>query len=127
MKKKSRVRLGSALVVLRYALSAEYRRRKQTEIAPLCRELSLRTHAPCQLRIDIDVHGRRVVNGVILPFTGKTIFPNTFHFRESKTESSAKKMDKMAETNHLEPSLICEVVKEGRPEGAGTESQPYLK
>jgi hypothetical protein len=37
-------------------------------------------HAPYQLRIDIDVHGRRVVDGVILPFLGEMIFPDTFHF-----------------------------------------------
>ena len=59
---------SNTLVILRYTLSAEYRRRKQTEIASLCRELGLRIHAPHQLRIDIDIHGRRVVDGVILPF-----------------------------------------------------------
>jgi hypothetical protein len=84
-------------------------------------------HTPYQLRIDIDIHGRRIIDGVILSFLRETILPDTFHFTESKAESSTRERNKKADANHPELSLHCEVVKEGRPEGAGTENQPYLK
>jgi hypothetical protein len=84
-------------------------------------------HAPYQLRIDINIHGRRIIGGVILSFLRETILPDTFHFKESKVESGTKERNKMADANHPELSLHCEVVKEGHPEGAGTENQPYLK
>lgn len=51
-------------------------------------------HAPYQLRIDIDIHGRRVVDGVILSFLRKTVLPDTFDFTKSKAESSTKERNK---------------------------------
>ncbi len=83
-------------------------------------------HTPHQLRIDIHFHGGRVVYGVILPLLRETVFPDTFHFMESKAQSSARERQG-ADANHLELSSLCEGWKGGRPEGARTESQPYLK
>jgi hypothetical protein len=83
-------------------------------------------HAPYQRRIDIDIHGRGVVDSVILLFLREAIFSDTFDFMGSQAESGTKEKNKWEDADHLELSLLCEVVKEDHPEGAGTGSQPYL-
>jgi hypothetical protein len=63
-----RSRREHALVILRNALSAEDGRREEAKIASLCRVLSLGVRPPDELRVDIDVHGRWVIGGVVLLF-----------------------------------------------------------
>ena len=58
------------------------------------------------------------------------LFPegnNTPGYLPLYEKSSTNERNKNADANHLELSLLCEVVKEDHPEGAGTENQPYLK
>jgi hypothetical protein len=83
-------------------------------------------YAPYQLGVDIDIHGRAVIDSIIFLFLREAIFLDTFDFMESQAESGTKEKNKWTDADHLELSLLCEVVKEDHPEGAGTGSQPYL-
>lgn len=67
------------LVVLGYALSAENGRREEAKIASLCGVLGLRLRPPDKLRVDIDVHGGRVIDGVVLRFLRETVRADAFH------------------------------------------------
>jgi hypothetical protein len=63
-----RSRREHALVILGNALSAEDGRWEEAKIASLCRVLGLGVRPPDELRVDIDIHGRWVIGGVVLLF-----------------------------------------------------------
>jgi len=69
----------NVLVVLGYALSAENGRWEEAKIASLCGVLSLRLRPPDELRVDIDVHGGWVIDGVVLRFLRETVRADAFH------------------------------------------------
>jgi hypothetical protein len=81
-----RPREGHALVILGYALSAENGRREKTKIASLRRVLCLGMRPPRELRVNIDVHGRRIVGGVVFRFLKETVITNTIHCYRRETQ-----------------------------------------
>lgn len=70
---------GRALVILGYTLSAENGRREEAKIASLCRVLGLAMRSPDELRVDVDVHGRWVIGGVVLHFLRELEPPDALH------------------------------------------------
>jgi len=73
------------LVILRYALSAKNRRRKEAKIASLCRVLSLGVRPPDEQRVDIDVHSGWVIGGVILLFSREMVTSDALHCYHQRT------------------------------------------
>jgi hypothetical protein len=70
---------GDVLVVLGYPLSAENGRWEEAKIASLCGVLGLRLRPPDELRVDIDVHGGWVIDGVVFRFLRETVRADAFH------------------------------------------------
>jgi len=86
-------RRGHVLVVLGYPLSAENGRREEAKIASLCRVLGLRLRPLGELWVDIDVHGRWVIDGVVLRFLRETVRADTFHCYDPKTQERRNELE----------------------------------
>ena len=86
-------RRGHVLVVLGYPLSAENGRWEQAKIASLCRVLGLRLRPLGELWVDIDVHGRWVIDGVVLRFLRETVRADTFHCYDPKTQERRNELE----------------------------------
>jgi hypothetical protein len=105
-------------------LSAENGRWEEAKIASLCRVLGFRLRPPDKLRVGIDVHGRWVIDNVVLRFLRETVRADAFHccVQHLNTEKGAK--GKVL--NRPGRPLPCAILREDRLERVGTESRPYL-
>ena len=105
-------------------MSAENGRWEEAKITSLCGMLCLRLRPLDDLRVDINVHGGCVIDGVVLRFLRETVRADAFHCYVS--ESSITKKVRRRGADRPGRPLPCVVLREDRRERVGTESRPYL-